>query len=619
MSWLGHSLAGSPLVTPLVRSFIKSVFTPVRVGREDALKAVERLSALTHLVSSAEYLARPQDIAVGSLGDWKVNREKYGVLGAKQQKVLDWVSRLAVTRALHIGRLASAAVLLAPSKSPVRAAANGYLAATSALLYPRHHYGTDGSDQVSFQSSAVSCIARTLPSTPIQDSALWYLALQSSLAYGVSGWVKLFGPSWRSGQAVPGVMRTRTYGHPGVWSLVKDRPKLAATMAHAMLAAEGLFPLVIVSRGRFSRPFLIWAVGFHTFIGGSMGLGRFVLAFGSMLPAVAYATNGEPKDNTMPKFAGVMVGSALGAGAVAAAIRRRRVLAADRQMQRLRTRAGNEVTYTFRPGLSPQAPVVVLEHGLLATPEHFAWIARSIPDDTAVLCYPRAGYGASLNRTGRYGIEKAAQDLGDLLDEAVPTGAPVYLAGHSMGGLIARLTAQQSDRHVGGVIYIDSSHPGQLERSKLQRDGAQHFTQAFQGLAASLHVGLGWLLAKPDWVKALPADVQGQVLTQYRDGRLWRAGHQEWIGAERHFAQKSNHELRELQLPALVISARTTLNADPVQHELHADFLTSHAASLNTRELIIDQANHDSLLTKQDHAELVGEAIGSFIRDCEGS
>lgn len=96
--------------------------------------------------------------------------------------------------------------MLAPrSPSAAKIAANGALAASSFVLHPRHHYGTDGSDQVSFLASTAAFIARSAGMrTAVTDHALWTVALQATLSYAVSGWAKLAGRSWREGTALAG-------------------------------------------------------------------------------------------------------------------------------------------------------------------------------------------------------------------------------------------------------------------------------------------------------------------------------------------------------------------------------------------------------------------------------
>lgn len=608
-----HSSAVSRLVRPLAAEFLRGVFTPVNIGREDTLRSIERLSAGTHLVSSAEYLSRPGLTAEGGLGDWSVNRERFRFLPAWQFKTIDAFAHAKPNRLLHAGRIVASVALLAPTGSRVRLAANGYLAVTSALLYPRSHFGTDGSDQVSFQSSAVAFAARAVPLAPVQDAAIWYLALQSSLSYAVSGWVKLFGPSWRSGSAVSGVMRTITYGNKHLWSLVKGKPRLAALGAHSMLAFEALFPLVLLGRGRLTKPFIGAATAFHTFIAGSMGLGRFLTSFTSMLPAVAYVTNRQPKSNLVPRLAAGALAAAISAGLIASFARSFRINRRARNAEVTETSSGNRLVHRWSGERRPGAPILVLEHGMISTPEHFAWVREGLPTDVDVLTYWRAGYGPSANTSGSFGVEEAADDLNELLESLPNDGSDIYVGGHSLGGLIARRAAEMSQRAILGVIYIDSSHPGQLQISEGQRRGADQLTQAFNGVPTSIRLGWGWLLSKPEWLKSLPSHVQESVLDQYRDSRLWSAGLKEWRSVKRYFAQGRNRGLREIPMPALVISAQHTLRADPAQNDLHRQLAESHVAG--AVQLTIRHATHDSLMTDRQHAADVGVAIGRFIRE----
>jgi pimeloyl-ACP methyl ester carboxylesterase len=277
------------------------------------------------------------------------------------------------------------------------------------------------------------------------------------------------------------------------------------------------------------------------------------------------------------------------------------------------TSSGNELNYTWAPAPKDSAPILIFEHGMLSTPEHFAWIVESLTGSAHIVTYARAGYGASRNSTGSYGIEESADDLGDLINDLPRETGPVFLAGHSLGGLIARRAAQVCNRAIGGIIYIDSSHPGQLARSNRQREGAVHLSRAFQGLSGSMRLGLGWLLEPPSWLKSLPSPVQDIALAQYRDSKLWAAGRAEWRSTQRYFAQARNQSLAAMDIPALVISAQTTLDADEVQAALHAELAGSHRQASSTTEVVIPGATHDSLLTNAEHASEVGTAIAEFL------
>ncbi len=439
--------------------------------------------------------------------------------------------------------------------------------------------------------------------------------MQSSMSYAVSGWVKLFGPSWRTGAAVSGVMRTITYGNKRVWSFVKEKPRLAAFGAHAMLAFEGLFPLVLLGRGRLTKPFIAAATAFHAFIAGSMGLGRFLTAFTSMLPAVAYVTNGRPKSNIVPKLVTMAISAILASGLIASLGRSLRVRRAASDAQTLETASGNRLVYRWNAPRRESAPILVLEHGMLATPEHFAWVTAGLPQDIDVLTYWRAGYGPSANEARVYGVEEAADDLAELLSTLSADDSPIYVGGHSLGGLIARRAAEICRPSIRGVIYIDSSHPGQLQISEGQKRGADLLTQAFSGVPTSIRLGWGWLLSKPEWLSSLPSDLHRSVLDQYRDARLWSAGLKEWRSVKRYFAQRRNRDVTPLPMSALVISAENTLRADPAQNDLHGQLAASHAAG--AVQMVVLHATHDSLMTDRFHAAEVGAAIGRFIREGE--
>lgn len=597
-----------------VAELLKGAFTPINIDREGTLRLMERLSSATHLVSAAEYLARKSEFETGSLGDWGLIGDRYAHLPSWQRRVLAAVSRPRASKAIHVGRIIAAVTLLARTPPAVRAAASGYLALSAAVLYPRGNYGSDGSDQVAFQTATAAAIARAIPTPGAQDAALWYVGLQSALSYAVSGWAKLFGASWRTGKAVPGVMRTLSYGNKRIWELFKDRPRLARMSAHGMLAFEGLFPLVYAARGRLTRPFIAAAVGFHTIIAGTMGLGRFLTAFGSMLPAIAYTTNDRPKSNLMPTLAFASVAIALACGTVASALRRSRITRQCDRLDMVTCSSGNTLSFRHEHHRD-DAPTLILEHGMLATPQHFAAIVDHIRPQLNVITYHRAGYGPSVNSSGGYSTDDSAEDLIDLIESLPESVGPLYLGGHSLGGLVARRTAQLTDRPIAGVIYLDSSHPGQLVISTGQRKGVEGLNSALAFVPSSLRVGLGWLLPRPAWIDSLPEHARKDALDLYRDSRLWKAGAMEWRNARRAFSRRRSGRLDPIDIPALVITAEQTLRADNAQERLHDDLAGSH----NNRayRVVIRSADHDSILTDPEHAASTGDAIVSFIEEME--
>ena len=109
------------------------------------------------------------------------------------------------------------------------------------------------------------------------------------------------------------------------------------------------------------------------------------------------------------------------------------------------------------------APTVVFDTGLGGSALEWRAVAEEVREFTRVCTYDRAGYGWSdlgpLPRTS----STIANELYLLLD-GLDFGDPFLLAGHSYGGYNVQLFARRYPYLVAGLVLIDSSHPGQVER-----------------------------------------------------------------------------------------------------------------------------------------------------------
>ncbi|MFG2290810.1 hypothetical protein ACGFOU_32650 [Streptomyces sp. NPDC048595] len=270
------------------------MFSSPAIGRRPALAATERITAVTSLLSSLEALPAERDRRPGGLNDWEIIRDDYADLPPLARKALDVLAKPTSMRIVHGARIAAAVTLLLPGeRRHQRAAANGFLALSALATYPHHQYGGDGSDQLSFQTQLVSSVARCGQRNPaIVDACLWYVALQSTLSYTVSGLVKLCGPQWRDGTALPHILRTETYGDATAYRLISRHPTAGKAVSHAVLAFECAFPLVFLRGGRLAPAMLATTATFHVVNARVMGLSRFVWAFLGTYPAVLYAVQG---------------------------------------------------------------------------------------------------------------------------------------------------------------------------------------------------------------------------------------------------------------------------------------------------------------------------------------
>ncbi|MFE5598110.1 alpha/beta fold hydrolase [Streptomyces coelicoflavus] len=540
------------------------------------------------------------------------------------RRLLDLIGSPRTTMALHLARAAvSAGLLLHPGNSRLRGAGDLFLGLSSVALYPRHRYGTDGSDQVAILTQLCTGLARASKSPQTQDALLWYLAAQSNLSYVVAGWVKLMGASWRDGSALGGILRTRTYGHEPSFRLARRHPRAAKALTHGVLAMECLFPLAYPAGGRLARPVIGSAAAFHLTNGYVMGLGRFVTSFLSMHPAVAYTS--APKDHpavadrddrALVANALMLAGAAVAAGA-ATVNRRLRVVAGSDDKRLLTTRHGNRLRYeTFGSDAKEQRPVLVFAAGMASTAEHFSWIVEKMVAEAGceVITYARAGYaGSRRGATTPFHLGESVDDLVDLVRGAVPRHREVVLVGHSLGGELVRRAASRLDDRLHGLVYLDPSHPDQLNRSKHQSTSARDFGTSLSLMIWSLRCGLGVLLTRPQWLRDLPAACRRRVFDQYADSRLWVAGRREWQAVEADFRGFTG-PLDPTPVSALVISAQQTVDRDPEQLLMHHELAQTHSGEgHHVRTVVLEGATHDSMLTHARLAAETGRLVVEFL------
>jgi pimeloyl-ACP methyl ester carboxylesterase len=101
---------------------------------------------------------------------------------------------------------------------------------------------------------------------------------------------------------------------------------------------------------------------------------------------------------------------------------------------------------------------VILEAGSEADSSSWAAVVDGIKGTTRVCAYDRANLGRSDHVPGTRTFHDMTRDLQVLLEEA-HIGGPYILVGHSMGGMLVRIFADQHPEEVAGIVLVDSAHP----------------------------------------------------------------------------------------------------------------------------------------------------------------
>jgi pimeloyl-ACP methyl ester carboxylesterase len=112
-------------------------------------------------------------------------------------------------------------------------------------------------------------------------------------------------------------------------------------------------------------------------------------------------------------------------------------------------------------------PVIILLHGGGDGLDKLAGLQKTLSAKDMVCSYDRLGAGASDKPAGPQTLDDSGRVLTAVIDR-VAGGAPVVLAGHSLGGLIAARYAPGHQDRVAGLVLMDATSPTQTADLKVK-------------------------------------------------------------------------------------------------------------------------------------------------------
>jgi hypothetical protein len=251
---------------------------------------IVRICSLGIVLSTLEFLRRPSLLSDDGLMSWRICRLDYrwqvnGNIGAYVGRVLSYPVFIALLRA----RLVVAVLQLVGPRDVILSPSVVAAAAFLTLLLPlRSRMGLDGADQVNLVILG-GLLVTDLASTHLADEAyLWFLAVQSCLAYSVAGVAKLLSPGWRDGRHLIDIFQIQNYCHEGVAAFAASHRTVMLAASWGVIGLECGSPLVLLAPPALVITFLCAALLFHIGTAVIMGLNDFVWAFAALYPAVVY-------------------------------------------------------------------------------------------------------------------------------------------------------------------------------------------------------------------------------------------------------------------------------------------------------------------------------------------
>lgn len=247
-------------------------------------------------------------------------------------------------------------------------------------------------------------------------------------------------------------------------------------------------------------------------------------------------------------------------------------------------------------------PTVVLEAGLGESSYSMAgWIAPAVAQVTRVCVYDRAGYGWSEAASGPRDGAAVAADLHSLLAQAHEKG-PYVLAGHSTGGVYARVFAAHYPEQVAGMVLLDAQPNDAFTRLPDYPAFYAGFSPVTKILPYLAQVGFGRLLAFSAQTGLPEAANEGEI-TFGATVQQARAQRDEFAGIPAALTQAQS--LQSLgNKPLIVVTA--PLEAQKGWLVLQAEMTK---LSTNSVQRIVANATHASLIMNQSDAVASSQAI----------
>jgi len=265
-------------------------------------------------------------------------------------------------------------------------------------------------------------------------------------------------------------------------------------------------------------------------------------------------------------------------------------------------------------GKATDQPTVILDVGMVSFSSNWAWVQPKIAEVTQVVSYDRAGLGWSEPGPEPRDAGQSARELHTALQNA-GINPPYVLAGHSYGGLVTQVFAVLYPNEVVGMVLVDASNPdqwsvmgfpsknvavGQNLYSFLARFGTWRvFTGEYKLLAGGLpQQQYDELMAFSSTPLAFSSSSNAL--------KLWDEISRPLINQVDGFGD----------LPLIVLSVTEQPLMGEKLTKLQTDLLD---LSSNSKQIIVQGATHEGLVSQPENAKYVEDAILEILDDVSPS
>lgn len=264
----------------------------------DSIRLVAAVCAIGSVVTSLEVLSIRQEHGDHGLYSWRLVRlqrdRTKGIASSIVTKVLHFVGydRVDGVTALMLFRAAfSLLVVIGPPHRGLLWLSCTVIALIINLQMARTRLGRNGGDQMMAIVFTALSIGLSLPSPLAWSITLWFLSAQLCVAYCTSGVLKASARAWWDGTALRSVLRTTTYGHRGLWNILRRHAVASGLLSSVIIIFECTFPVVLFMPTPVGYAIVVAGVAFHIGNACILGLNTFVWPYMGLYPAILFTSS----------------------------------------------------------------------------------------------------------------------------------------------------------------------------------------------------------------------------------------------------------------------------------------------------------------------------------------
>jgi pimeloyl-ACP methyl ester carboxylesterase len=274
-------------------------------------------------------------------------------------------------------------------------------------------------------------------------------------------------------------------------------------------------------------------------------------------------------------------------------------------------------------GIASERPTIIIESGLGNSGMEYYWIQNALEKSDHVCSYDRASMGWSEESDFDADSINIATQLHTLLNKS-DIKRPFMFAGHSAAGLHMRVYANKYPEEVAGMVFIDAVHPDQYtaqrphipEYNKVGRKEMMSMLNIMEVATKWGLVRISNLFSTP-FKDGFPEHISEKINYYHHKGTILAGIRAEFYAKAVSSVQASKAEnmgsmpLTIITTPLGEVVGRTgkaPVELDYIMTKIHEKIQQKNLfSSTNSKMVIIEGADHMSLIFKQDHAlQVVG-------------